>query len=242
MTISIVIPAFNEEKLLANTLRTVRQCADVFEQVDWHWEIVVCDNNSTDSTAQIATQAGARVTFEPVNQIARARNAGAAATSGDWFLFIDADTLPSHRLFTRIRNLIRGGGHLAAGANIRFHTDVLWAQGFTCYWNWISRTFHWAAGSFIAVESAAFREVGGFNNDLFVSEEIDLSIRLNRLARSRGLEPLAVVTDPLIDTSGRKLDLYSTWEHTRFMLKGLTRGTALFQSPEHCHIWYDGRR
>jgi glycosyltransferase involved in cell wall biosynthesis len=41
-------------------------------------EIVVCDNNSTDATAEQARAAGARVVFEPVNQISRSRHRGAA--------------------------------------------------------------------------------------------------------------------------------------------------------------------
>jgi glycosyltransferase involved in cell wall biosynthesis len=40
--------------------------------------VIVVDNNSTDATAELARRGGARVVFEPVNQIARARNAGAA--------------------------------------------------------------------------------------------------------------------------------------------------------------------
>lgn len=242
MKISIVVPAFNEEKLLSDTLHTIRNCATAFAEASWDWEIVVCDNNSTDRTAEIALEAGARVVPEPVNQISRARNAGAAVATGDWLIFIDADTRPSHRLFTRARQIILSGHHLAAGANIRFDTDVIWAQGCTRLWNWSSQVFHLAAGSFLAVQTEAFRETGGFSTELFVSEEIDLSVRLNRLAAERGLDPLTIITDPLIDTSGRKLDLYSSWEHARFLLKGLVNGLGLVKNAEHCHIWYDGRR
>ena len=49
-------------------------------------EIIVVDNNSTDNTANLA--AGAQVVFEPINQIGRARNAGAAVAVGDWLLFV----------------------------------------------------------------------------------------------------------------------------------------------------------
>ena len=41
------------------------------------WEIIVCDNNSTDKTGEIAGKMGARIAFEPINQISRARNTGA---------------------------------------------------------------------------------------------------------------------------------------------------------------------
>ncbi len=55
-------------------------------------EIIVVDNNSTDDTADIARALGARVVSEPINQISRARNAGAAVARGGFFIFVDADT------------------------------------------------------------------------------------------------------------------------------------------------------
>ena len=49
-------------------------------------------------------------------------------------------------------------------------------------WNAISRTLHWLAGSFIFCEANAFRKVGGFSQELFAAEELDLS-RARRVAR-----------------------------------------------------------
>ncbi|HEX6156752.1 MAG TPA: glycosyltransferase, partial [Burkholderiales bacterium] len=70
MKVSIVVPAFNEERLLAGSLAAIRQAMGAFDDA----ELIVCDNNSTDRTAEIARAAGARVVFEPLNQIGRARN------------------------------------------------------------------------------------------------------------------------------------------------------------------------
>ncbi len=81
MRISVVVPAFNEERLLGATLEAIRTAARAFDDRGG-WELIVCDNNSTDRTAGIARAAGARVVFEPHNQISRARNRGAAAASG----------------------------------------------------------------------------------------------------------------------------------------------------------------
>ena len=53
--------------------------------------------------------------FEPVNQIARARNAGAAAASGDWLMFVDADSYPSVELLREVREAMQSGC-LAGGA------------------------------------------------------------------------------------------------------------------------------
>ena len=99
MKISIVVPAFNEEQLLPASLKAISDASAAFTEAGWTTELIVCDNNSTDRTAEIAAAAGAIVVFEPVNQISRARNAGAARATGDWLLFIDADSFPTRELF-----------------------------------------------------------------------------------------------------------------------------------------------
>ena len=102
MKISVIVPAFNEERLLQGTLRSIRAAMAAFDRRGWMSELIVCDNNSTDRTAEIARAEGATVVFEPFNQIARARNAGAAHASGDWLVFVDADSQPSLRLFADV--------------------------------------------------------------------------------------------------------------------------------------------
>ena len=83
MLITIAIPAFNEEKLLPSTLSAVAKAGEAFAERGWEKEVVVCDNNSTDHTGEIAEATGARVVFEAENQISRARNAAEHAARGD---------------------------------------------------------------------------------------------------------------------------------------------------------------
>ena len=78
MHLSIIIPAFNEERLIEHCLRSVSASLAVNDRPGLTSEIIVVDNNSTDNTANLARQAGAGVVFEPINQIGRARNTGAA--------------------------------------------------------------------------------------------------------------------------------------------------------------------
>ena len=77
--VSIVIPAFNEEKYLPGTLEAAHKACAAFDQAGWASEIVVCDNNSTDQTASVARANGVRVVFESFNQIAASRNAAGRA-------------------------------------------------------------------------------------------------------------------------------------------------------------------
>src|SRR6185503_20096047 len=157
--ISVVVPAFNEEKLIAETLRSIRAASRSFAEAGWETELIVCDNNSTDRTAELARAEGATVVFEPVNQIARARNAGAAAATGEWLIFIDADSQPSAELFAAVAQVIRRGGVIAGGSTVRLEGSYPVAKLITRGWNLLSRLNRWAAGSFVFCETAAFREI-----------------------------------------------------------------------------------
>jgi len=241
MKISIIIPAFNEEQLIGETLSKVNSGLAMFARRGWETEVIVCDNNSTDRTAELARGAGAKVVFEPQNQIARARNSGAAAASGDWFIFVDADSHPSPELFGEVAEQIAEGDCLAGGATVRLEGDYPFANLGVKLWNGISRTFHWLAGSFIFCEAAAFRKIGGFSNELFASEEIDLSKRLKSLAREMGKRIVILHRHPLT-TSGRKMHLYTRREHILFLAKTVLTWGWTLNSREKCHTWYDGRR
>src|SRR5437667_11172326 len=87
--ISFVVPAYNEEHELSDTLAAIREAASGTTQP---YEIIVVDDASTDATAEIASRAGAKVI--PINrrQIAASRNAGGHAAQGEYLFFIDADT------------------------------------------------------------------------------------------------------------------------------------------------------
>lgn len=241
LKISVIVPAFNEEKLLAGSLASVREAMAAFAERRWDSELIVCDNNSTDRTAEIERAAGATVVFEPVNQIARARNFGAAAATGDWLVFVDADSHPGRALFGAVADAIASGNYLFGGATVRMDGPHLAAKIGTGIWNLISRIKKFAAGSFIFCEAAAFREIGGFDQRLFASEEIDLSQRLKRLAKQHGKRVVILTRHPL-QTSGRKMHLYSRREILRLLWRTAVNWRATVTDRDACHAWYDGRR
>lgn len=241
MKVSVIIPAFNEGRVLRATITAVRHAMTAFDEVGWSSELIVCDNNSTDRTAQIAAEAGAIVVFEPVNQIARARNAGAAKATGDWLVFVDADSLPSRELFADVARMIGAGRCVAGGSTVRLDFSPFAATVIVAVWNAISRTMRWMAGSFVFCEAAVFRELGGFSLDLYAAEEIDLSRRLKRLARTRGRTIVILRRHPIL-TSGRKAHLYTPREALTFMLKTIVQRGRTLRSARECYQWYDGRR
>ena len=241
MKVSIIIPAFNEERELPGALRSIHAAAGAWQRRGWATELIVCDNNSTDRTAGIARDAGAIVVFEPINQIARARNTGAARATGDWLLFVDADSHPSAALFDDVARAIEGGRVLAGGSTVVFPNTRWSVRVVGAGWNAWSRRTRWMAGSFIFCEAAAFRELGGFSLQFYAGEEIDFSRRLKRLARARSRELVILTNHPLV-TSARKADLYTPREMLGFLTRTLLRRGRTLHSADECFSWYDGRR
>lgn len=241
MKISIVVPAFNEELLLPASLQAINEASISFTAAGWSTDLIVCDNNSTDRTAEVATAAGARVVFEPVNQISRARNAGAAQATGDWLLFVDADSYPTKELFADLVAAIAGGRCIAGGSTVRVALKGMQYDAVVGWWNFLSRRLKWAAGSFVFCETTAFREIGGFTEKLYAAEEINLFRRLKRLARRRGCSIVILDRHPML-TSHRKVHLYTLREMVRFWVRTVLTGGRTLRSSRESFPWYDGRR
>lgn len=86
LTVSVIIPALNEERRIAACLAALAR-----QTVPAH-EIILVDNGSTDRTVEIARAAGARIVHEPKRSIAAARATGFDAAEGAILARIDADT------------------------------------------------------------------------------------------------------------------------------------------------------
>jgi glycosyltransferase involved in cell wall biosynthesis len=241
MKISIVIPAFNEERLLGESLVQIKSAANAFIKIGWQTELIVCDNNSTDCTAEIARAAGAIVVFEPINQIARARNSGAAAATGDWLVFVDADSHPSAKLLADAADAIQSGKCLGGSATMRLDEKYFIAGIITLFWNLTSRWKKFFAGAFVFCEVNAFRKLGGFSHELFCAEELEFGQRLKKLAKGTGKYVVILHRHPLV-TSARKMRLYSPLNHLWFLFRAIFDTRRAMGSRESAYMWYDGRR
>lgn len=202
---SIIVPAYNEEEMLQNTINHLKEA---MATVSLKGEIVVTDNNSTDRTAEIAKNAGANVVFEAINQISRARNAGANHAKGRYFIFVDADTIvPPALLQNAIKNL-ESGKCCGGGATLTADGVPHVVKGILGYWNLISKTFRLAAGCFVYSRRDDFEACGGFSNKVYATEEVWFSIALKRKARKYKRKFL-IINEPKVITSARKLIWYS---------------------------------
>ncbi len=86
--ISVVVPAFNEERYLAAALTSLQR-----QDFGLPYEVIVVDNNSTDGTAAVAATFGVTVLHEPRPGVCAARQRGTAAASGHIVISTDADTV-----------------------------------------------------------------------------------------------------------------------------------------------------
>jgi len=241
MHLSIIIPAFNEERLITQCLKAVSESLTGNQKPGFTSEIIVVDNNSSDKTAELARQSGAKVIFEPLNQIGRARNTGAKTATGDWLLFVDADSLLSPGMVADILEMIDSGNYVGCGSVMQMPNSPWYGILILKIWTVISVTFCWASGALVVCRTDAFREVGGFNQDLYATDEIDLSHLLKKWGRKRALKFTILRRHPLV-TSARKLELYSGWEMVSQFLQVLLSPRKAFRNKKKLPIWYDGRR
>ncbi len=235
LAISLLIPAYNEEALLPGVLERVRAS---FAAVGFaSYEIVVCDNHSTDATAAVARAAGARVVYEEHNQISRARNAAAREAVGRWLIFLDADTLLSPELLAETIRCFESGTVCAGGASLRFVLAEIGPFGaiMTRLWNGVSARFGLAAGSYVFCYRQAWDDCGGFDERVYAGEEIFFSQRLKRWARAHGLR-FRILTETPVVTSARKVGWYGQWgllwRRLLLMRPGAMRSRAA------CALWY----
>jgi glycosyltransferase involved in cell wall biosynthesis len=230
--ISFIIPAYNEELELPSTVTAIHEAT---KKANGEYEIVVVDDASTDATAEIAAQTGARVVSINRRQIAAARNAGAHVARGGTLFFVDADTRisPAH-VFNGIAALEEG----CVGGSARVVTDgviPLWGRivlrGFCA----VYFAFNLGAGAFLFTTRENFDAIGGFDEQFFVGEEIYFSLALRRIGRFK------ILSEPIV-TSGRKLRMYSAREIFGNSFSIIIGGPRAARSRERLHLWYNGKR
>ena len=234
---SFVVPAFNEENHIELTLDALEQC--LVEEKRYRGEIVVVDNNSDDRTAEIAKARGARVVFEPHNQISKARNRGATESIGKYLFFVDADTTVPKELFQEALNQMKEGVCGGGGSVLSFdkqNGSWFWSRFVPSFWNGISRFLRLAAGSFLFCRRDFFLECGGFSEKVYAGEEIFFSRKLKKLCKKKSMKFVILKNNPVI-TSSRKLNWFSNWQLLVSMVVVLCVPLAI-RSRRLCSFWY----
>lgn len=189
ITVSVVIPAYNEEKNIEKTINSI------LLQTLKPDEIIVVNNSSTDKTGEIAGKKGVRVIHENVRGISSARNAGFNAARGDILVRCDADTIVPTNWIQEIKNSFTNNSVVAVTGPTDYFADdfptwVAYYFGFVqnvLYFR-LSRFvlgYHVLLGLNCAIRKTVWEKI--LNevcvNDKIMHEDMDLSIHAHRYGK-----------------------------------------------------------
>jgi len=183
--LSVVVPAYNEETTLINCLFSIEAEADRTRRP---YEIIVVDNNSTDSTATLARDFGVKVVSEPRKGVTRARQTGFEASKYDIVAFIDADSvLPKFWLDYAIQDL--DDPRVVAATGPLVYPDIsIFKRSITAIFYIIASVIHMflpmtTGGNFI-VKRSAFIQSGGFDTNIeFYGDDTDIAKKLAKVGK-----------------------------------------------------------
>lgn len=192
MKLSIIVPTLNEEKVIVETLKSVKTLRAV------SYEIIVSDGASSDKTVALAEQLADRVVIhdgKTRQHIGQGRNAGAAVARGEYLVFMDADVLipKIDDFFTQALDRFEADPKLC-GLTVFLKvlpehitlSDRLFFGLVNRAYQFFNNVLHLglASGEFQMVRAEVFRKVGGFDSRLVVGEDNDLFARLSRVGRT----------------------------------------------------------
>jgi glycosyltransferase involved in cell wall biosynthesis len=231
-SVTFIVPAYNEERLLGPTLRAIRQVGNALAEPV---EVIVVDDASVDRTAEIARSHGARVVSVCFRHIAATRNAGAKEAQGEWLVFVDADTIVTEALLRQAMAALRSGA-VGGGCAVRFDGQIpRYGRVMAAIARPVFRMIGLASGCFVFCTRAAFQAAGGFDETLFAAEELALSRALRRQGRF-------VILRESVTTSGRKLRTHSAREVVSILLRLAVKGSSAARRRDALDIWYGPRR
>jgi glycosyltransferase involved in cell wall biosynthesis len=236
--VSVIIPAYNEERYLGDTLESVKQAIEEYHKDHQATvEVLVVNNNSSDRTEAVARAHGARVVFESRNQISVARNAGAKAARGEIFAFLDADDHMSANFLSSLDEAMRSGAYIGGAGRIRWDKQSTWVHLFNSLGNCL-RLVLGVSNALPFTSRDTFEKVGGFDERYYAGEDMKFAADLKRLGKKEG-KKFCIIKDGYVLKSARKFDRYGGLVVMLGFLMFLMN-PWLVRSKKACFFWYGG--
>ena len=212
MKVSVILPAFNEEAYLGPTLDSLRAAAGGLRaKADLETEIIVVDNRSRDRTAAIAREKGAAVVHEPEPGIARARNTGARKASGEVLVFVDADVIVPRDFLGAVHEAMSDPVCIGGGVDTVYRPRRLPVRLYLRGWRVLARLTGMVQGAAQFSRRDAFEQLAGYDESVWIGEDVDFVWRLGRLARRTG-RSVQVLQEPRVEPSSRRFDRWPLWK------------------------------
>ena len=239
--LSLVIPAYNEARLLPRLLDTVDIARSRYVGSAAAIEVVVADNGCTDQTAAIAEARGCRVARVAKRMIGASRNGGAALATAPVLCFVDADMQVHPDTFNAIATAMADPRIVGGATGV---TMERWSVGIACTYAmllpmvWLTRM----DTGVVFCRREDFTRVGGYSETRHFAEDVDFLWKLTRLGWSRG-QRLTRLRPVKAAASVRKFDRYGDW-HYFTMMPALVAGTISARASGSTlarRYWYDDR-
>jgi glycosyltransferase involved in cell wall biosynthesis len=211
VTFSVIVPTFNEEKTIENTLKALKN------QTYKDFEIIVKDGGSTDTTIKIAKKYADKVVCRSDFSAADARNQGAEYAKGVFLVFVDADTELSEDMLERFASLLQNSTEIVGGSCRKIPQDGDVVDRIIYEFVNISTFFSYylhiggAHGSCMFIIKNVFKAINGFNPKIKIAEEQELVRKAKKFGKFVFLFDTCVFESSRRIRTWGKLRLYVTW-------------------------------
>jgi GT2 family glycosyltransferase len=177
--ISVIVPAFNEERYLGATLAALLAARDDLRRAHGQIaELLVVDNGSTDGTAEIAR---------------------------------DADTIVPAGFLCKVAEVMADDRVLAGAMDTEYRPRRLTMKLYLRLWRVLARLMRMGQGAGQFCRRATFAAVGGYDETLFMGEDVDFLWRVQRHGAPIGARTV-VVRDLRVVPATRRFDLWPLWQ------------------------------
>jgi rSAM/selenodomain-associated transferase 2 len=174
--ISVIIPAYNEEDQLPETIRYVYERGDPA----FITEVIVADGGSTDRTVELARIGGAKAVISPVKGRAAQMNFGARNARGEILYFLHADTLPCEDFAAKIYAEFRSGRQ--AGCFMLAFDHDHWFLKANCWFTRFDLNYFRFGDQSLFISREIFSVINGFREDHIVMEDQEIIGRIRKIA------------------------------------------------------------
>ncbi len=215
--ISVVIPAYNEEKFLPACLDSLAA-----QKTSREFEVIVVDNNSTDKTGEIARSyktkiLNLKVVLESKKGRGQARSTGFKHASGDLIFSTDADTILPSNWIESIAGVFEENPGIAAVVGSWRIEDYSTFKSALLHFIQptamrLYRLFfghYWLNGFNFAIQKNAYEKSGGFSTILGAQEDVDLALRVSKIGKIKFLPHMRVITSGRRFKNGLSKELMS---------------------------------